>query len=342
MSTNNILKANLVNEAFIKRDLNFRLRLDIAGANLRIEDKIIESNGLWYVDPESGLDIDFDIVKSARTSEINETTLTIYNLNSETYNKIREEATAFELYGAHSNNEFALMSRGYPDLQLKRAKKTLITSNEGFMKQDYRASFRGQSDLPTVIKLLDGKTNYLDATINKPYYGEISSQLIFDDVIESMGVIRGNIAEDIVFKPLKNYSARGKSATIMNYLAELNGFQWKIMNGIFEAYTGNKPPQPYGILLDGFNSSTPERQDDKFKTQSTLKGKNKKNGVLKVEKIDNGYMVETELLPFVNPGLFALCDFDILKGTCYIYKVHHKGNNYGVNCSSKLYMTRVD
>ena len=343
MPTTNLTAATVQNVVLQNQDLNFRLRLDIGGANLRIEDKIIKSNGTWYVDPESGLDIDFDIIKTWNNTP-NESTITVWNLNNETYNKIYEEATAFELYGAKSDDEYALMFRGYPDKQLKRAKQTLITSNEGFMKQDYRASFRGQNVLPTVLKLLDGKTSYTDATINKVYYGNVSTQIIFEDVIESMGLIKGQIAQDITFKTIKNYSARGKSANVMNWLANYNGFKWSIMNGLFEAYTGNAPKQPYGIMLNGFNSSTPERQDDKFKTKTTvLQKKNKKKGIAGKSKTDviktnNGYMIETELLPFLNPGYFCYCDFDILQGTKFIYKVEHVGNNYGVNCSSKIWV----
>lgn len=343
MENKTILTATASRNNLISQDLNFRLRLDIGGANLRIEDKIIESNGQWYVNPESGLDMDFDIVKSWDKTP-NKSTITIYNLNSETYNKINEEAEAFELYGAHSNDEYALMFRGYPDIQLKRAKKTLITSNEGFMKQDYRASFRGQNDIPTILTLIDGKTSYQDGTINKVYYGEVSCELIFNDVIESMGLLRGNVAENITFKKIKNYSARGKSTEIMDYLANINGFKWTVMNGLFEAYTGIAPEQPYGIVLDGYNSSTPERQEDKFKTKSeTLQKKNKKKGIegktkVTIEKIEKGYMIETKLLPFLNPGVFALCDFDILQGIKFIYKVQHQGNNYGVNCSTKIWV----
>lgn len=336
------LVATVSNNAYVKQDLNFRLRLDIAGANLRIEDKIVESNGQWYVNPESGLDIDFDIVKSWDKTP-NESTITIYNLNSETYNKISQEATAFELYGAKSNDEFALMFRGYPLKQLQRAKKTLITSNEGFMKQDFKASFRGQNDTPTVLTLIDGKVNYTDGTINKYYPGKVSSRIIFEDVIESMGLIKGNVAFDIDFVELNNYSARGKSVSIMNYLADINGFKWTIMNGLFEAYTGNPPEQPYGILLDGFNSTTPERQNDKFIIKSEKASKNKKGTVAgkkdaKIEKTEMGYMIETQLLPFLNPGVFAYCNFNILEGIKFIYKVQHIGNNYGVNCSTRLWV----
>ena len=58
MSMNNSLTAVITNTPYITQNMNFRLRLDIGGANLRIQDKILESNGQWYVDPESGLDIE--------------------------------------------------------------------------------------------------------------------------------------------------------------------------------------------------------------------------------------------------------------------------------------------
>ena len=90
MSMNNSLAAVVTNSPYVTQDMNFRLRLDIGGANLRIQDKIIESNGQWYVDPESGLDIDFDIVKTWDKTP-NKSTIVIYNLNNETYNKINEE-----------------------------------------------------------------------------------------------------------------------------------------------------------------------------------------------------------------------------------------------------------
>ena len=41
MSTNSTFTAHLQNLSYERQDLNFRLRLDIGGANLRIEDKII-------------------------------------------------------------------------------------------------------------------------------------------------------------------------------------------------------------------------------------------------------------------------------------------------------------
>lgn len=337
--SNSIQYATIQNTSAIKRDLNFRLRLDIGGANIRIEDKLVKTDSGFWIDPECGLDMDFDIEKSWDETP-NKSTITIYNITNDTYNRIYENANAFELYGAMGDDEYSLMFRGYPDKQLKRAKQTLITSNEGFMKQDYRASFAGQNDLPTVLELLD----FGGGVINKYYPNTISSKVVFDDVIASMDLKKGNIASDIQFKPLKNFTARGKSAAIMNYLAQLNGFQWTVMNGLFEAYTGEVPDQPYGILLDSYNSSTPERQDDKFQTkQEVLQKANKKKGVqakkkIEILKTEKGYMIETQLLPFLNPGVFAYCDFGILQGTKFIYKVKHVGNNYGVNCSTKVWV----
>ena len=85
-------------------------------------------------------------------------------------------------------------------------------------------------------------------------------------------------------------------------------------------------------------------KNDKFKTKKTvLQKKNKKKGkagITKTEVIKTkmGYMIETRLLPFLNPGYFCYCDFSFLKGTKFIYKVQHTGNNYGVNCSTKIWV----
>lgn len=85
----------------VNPDLNFRLRLDIAGANIRIEDKLKtdEETGRFYVDRESGLDMDFDIVKTDDNIP-NESTITIWNLSNDTYELIGQKADAIDLYAA--------------------------------------------------------------------------------------------------------------------------------------------------------------------------------------------------------------------------------------------------
>nr|DAS99122.1 MAG TPA: tail protein [Caudoviricetes sp.] len=317
----------------VNPDLNFRLRLDIGGANIRIADNLKEDKetGRFWVDRESGLDMDFDIVKTDDGAP-NESTITIWNLSENTYTNIMNNADAFELYAAWSNDEYALMFRGYPLKALKKAKGTILTSNQGFLKQDANAGRRGQNDLETVITLIDGLAEYKDARMDKTYYGTVSTETILKDCVETFGIPVGTIAE-INHKDIMGRQYREKSVNVLNGLARLLGFKWKIINGMFYIFTQEEPEEVYGITLNSDNSSTPERQNDKFTTK-----KNKETKQTSIEKTYNGYMIKTRLLPFLNPGTWAFCDFGTrLQGTKYIYKVRHRGNNYGTVAETEIY-----
>lgn len=329
----------------VNPDLNFRLRLDIAGANIRIQDKLItdEETERFYVDRESGLDMDFEIVKTD-DNRPNESTITIWNLSQYTYELIASKADACELFAAWSKDEYALMFRGYPFKALKKAKGTVLTANQGFLKQDANAGRRGQNDIPTILTMLDGRAQYEDAFMNKTYYGIVSTELILKDCIETFGIPIGTIAE-LEHKDIMGMQYRKKSVEVMNGLAQLLDFKWQITNGVFNLYTDKEPEKPYGIVLNGNNSSTPERQNDKFKvTSKTIQKANKKKGIkgikkTSVEKIYNGFMIKTRLLPFLNPGTYCQCDFGkILQGVKKIYKVIHRGNNYGTVAETEVYV----
>ena len=114
---------------------------------------------------------------------------------------------------------------------------------------------------------------------------------------------------------------------------------------MFYIFTQEEPKEVYGITLNSSNSSTPERLDDKFKTQTkTIQKANKKKGIAGIKETEiiktyNGYMIKTKLLPFLNPGTWAFCDFGTrLQGTKYIYKVRHRGNNYGTVAETEVYV----
>ena len=328
----------------VNPDLNFRLRLDIGGANIRIADNLKEDKetGRFWVDRESGLDMDFDIAKTDDGAP-NESTITIWNLSENTYTNIMNNADAFELYAAWSNDEYALMFRGYPLKALKKAKGTILTSNQGFLKQDANAGRRGQNDLETVITLIDGLSEYKDSRMDKTYYGTVSTETILKDCIETFGIPVGTIA-DIKHKDIMGRQYREKSVNVLNGLAQLLGFKWKIINGMFYIFTQEEPEEVYGITLNSDNSSTPERQNDNFRTKTkTIQKANKKKGIAGIKETEiiktyNGYMIKTRLLPFLNPGTWAFCDFGTrLQGTKYIYKVRHRGNNYGTVAETEIY-----
>ena len=94
------------------------------------------------------------------------------------------------------------------------------------------------------------------------------------------------------------------------------------------------------------NSATPERQDDKFKTQvATIQKANKKKGIkgiksITIDKINQGFKIRTQLLPYLQCGSTCfLSDFDMsgASGSKYIYYLEHVVNNTGLECYTDIY-----
>lgn len=308
-------------------DLRFRLRLDIAMPNnpdktgIRISDDI--------ENPQKGLDMDFHIIKSTELKPM-ESTLVIYNLTSSTYNKIYQYATEFTLSCAFSDEDYSVMYRGYPQKSTQHAKKTVLTANQGFMAQDANAGRRGQNDLETEITLI----NYGFATLKKTYRKPVNTEQILNDCISALGMSKGEM-DKINHKNINGYRATGSVYKTLSYLGQLLGIDFSINTGSFCAYDKNrKDLKKYGIYLHSGNSSIPERQDDKFRITGT-----KKKGY-KQSYENNGYMIETRLLPFLQIGSTVMCDFNFrdCKGLKYIYKLEHIGSNYaGSQMVTRIY-----
>ena len=297
--------------------LRFRLRLDIAmperegGKGLRIADDL--------TNPEKGLDMDFHITKTTELKPI-ESKITIYNLTTSTYDLIYQYGKEFSLYCAFSDEDYSLIYRGYPQKATQHAKQTVLTSNQGFMAQDANAGRRGQNDLETEITLI----NYGFATLDKTYRKPVSTELILNDCMLALGVPKGEM-DKIVHKNINGYCAKGNVYNTLNYLGQLLGMDFVINNGTFCAYDKTrKDIKKWGVLLNYKNSAKPERQDDKFKIVGT-----KKKGY-KEEYENNGYMIETRLLPFLQVGNTVQCDFKSrnCQGLKYVYKLEHIGSNY--------------
>ena len=308
-------------------DLRFRLRLDIAmpdrkgGVGLRIADDL--------ENPEKGLDMDFHITKTTETKPI-ESKIVIYNLTTSTYDLIYEYGKEFSLYCAFSDEDYSLIYRGYPQKATQHAKQTVLTSNQGFMAQDANAGRRGQNDLETEITLI----NYSFATLNKTYRKPVNTEIILNDCILALGIPKGEI-DKINHKNINGYCAKGNVYNTLNYLGQLLGIDFVVNNGSFCAYDKKRQDiKKYGIHLHSGNSSIPERQDDDF----SIEGSKKKG--YKQEYKNNGYMIETRLLPFLQVGNTVQCDFKSknCQGLKYIYKLEHIGSNYaGGNMLTRIY-----
>jgi len=328
--------------------MDFRLKLEI---DLKDQKEGITIEDV-YGDLTKGLDMSFSIVKSyeniPQTSKI-----TIYNLSSDIYNLIYEKADAFRLSCARGeNDEYISFYIGYPIKATKVGKETVLTSNKGFMAQDANAGRSGQNDLETVITLM----NYGFAQLYKSYQSDVTAEFIINDCVDALGLSKGNI-DNNVLETLKNtkiskgYSIRGDVSKTLDVLGKRFGFNWNTNDMQLNIYDKNRSDiKTYGILLTPHNSSTPERQDDKFKSRvKTIQKASKKKGIkgvksVEIDRISQGFKIKTQLLPHLQCGAtcrlgkdddkFGIADAE---GDKYIYRIHHIGNNYGADCYTEIY-----
>ena len=327
--------------------LDFRLKLEVELRNKTDEIRGVTIEDV-YGDNSKGLDIDFNIEKSFETKPT-KSTITLYNISSDLYNLIYKEANAFRLFCARGERaDYVPFYTGFPVKTVKAAKQTVLTSNEGFMAQDANAGRRGQNDLETTINLM----NYGFAKLNKSYQSEVNVDFVIQDCINALGLPKGNIDKILqsrLYNTLlpKGYTSRGDVAITLNDLGNRCGFTWNTNDMQLNLYDkGFQDIKTYGILLTPYNSSTPERQDDKFQARTkTIQKASKKKGIkgikeTTIEKFDQGFKITTQLLPHLMVGSTCfLRDFGMAdaEGNKYIYRLRHVGSNTGTNCYTEIY-----
>jgi hypothetical protein len=334
--------------AHINPVMDFRLKLEI---DLKDEKRGITIADV-FGDSSQGLDMSFSIVKSYENIP-QTSTLTIYNLSSDIYNLIYEKAEAFRLSCARGQNQdYVPFYTGYPINAVKAGKETVLTSNKGFMAQDANAGRSGQNDLETEITLM----NYGIAQLFKSYQDNVSVELVLKDCLDILGLPKGNIDTKIMERIqgttlTKGFTSRGNVSKVLDLLGNRYNFNWNTNDMQLNIYDKNRNDiKTYGIVLTPHNSSTPERQDDKFKSKvTTIQRANKKKGIkgvksVEVERLSQGFKIKTQLLPFLQCG--ATChlgkDDDTFgisgaEGDKYIYRIHHIGNNYGTDCYTEIF-----
>lgn len=327
--------------------MDFRLKLEIELKNPSEEIKGITIEDV-YGDPTKGLDMSAHIVKTD-DNKPNASTLTIYNLSTEIYNMIYEQANAFRLSCARGeNDDYVAFYTGFPVRATKNAKDTVQTSNKGFMEQDANAGRRGQNDLETTITLM----NYGVAKLYKSYQSEVSANLVLDDCMKALGLPKGNIDKNIqerldgvVYRA--GHTIRGLVADELSRMGKQVGFTWNTNDMKLNLYDKYRVDiKTYGIKLTPDNSATPERTNDQFKAreQAIDKESPKKNATgikaTMIEKPMQGFKIRTQLLPHLQCGSTCfLKGFGITgaEGNKYIYKIEHTVNNTGLDAYTEIY-----
>jgi hypothetical protein len=324
--------------------MDFRLKLEIELKDTKNGIVIADK----YGNPQKGLDMSAHIVKSD-DNKPNTSTLKIYNMSTDLYNLIYQQANAFRLSCARGiDGDYVPFYTGFPVRALKVAKETVLTSNQGFMSQDPDAGRGGQNDLETNITLM----NYGVAKIYKSYQTKVNANLVLEDCIKALGLPKGNIDKNIQERLDNTYyqaghTIRGLVSDELTRMGNQVGFRWNTNDmtlNIYDMYRNDF--KTYGIKLTPYNSSTPEGQDDKFKVRSQMIQKaNKKKGIKGVkahiiDKISQGFKIQTQLLPHLQCGSTCfLEDFKIVgaEGNKYIYRIEHYVNNTGLNAYTEIF-----
>ena len=227
-----------------QNSLDFHLRLEIAGADLVIED----------------MDIDVEYIKT-RESEPNKSTVTIWNLSDDTFKKLFK-TYAVDVYAWFGDDEPSLIFRGYNDTKSMvkmHAVAGRINTAKGFLASTVKQDNKGQFDIPTVIELIDSKVNYLASKINKTYFAEVTSTQLINDCIEAMGVGVGFISENLSKKTYKNgYKLLGKPHVVLKTILDGLGAKFNITNGFIYIQINDT----YAVVLNPENSMQPDQQSD--------------------------------------------------------------------------------
>lgn len=288
-----------VSKKIWKQDsLRFSLMILIAGADIQIQD----------------LDIDFDIYKNNK-SENNKSTITIWNINDTTYQRILEKTYAVDLYAWFGDKEPSLLFRGYVDKD-KTAKNNIngrINTAKGFLESPVKQDIKGSFDIPTVIELVDGHIAYTQKKINKNYRTEVTSTQIIKDCIETMGIGVSRFSNNLPVSKYKSFKAFGHPHVVMQKLCKPLGIRFSIQNDLIQVISPDESfDAEYAIYLNPHNSMRPDR------------------------KGENELSIKTRLITFVNPDDWVKCEFDEFEGIQQVRQVHSVGNNYGTEGETEI------
>lgn len=294
----NIIQEDNSQRIWKQSSLRFNVMLQIAGADVQIQD----------------LDIDFDIYKNNKSTH-NKSTITIWNLNDTTYQRILEKTYAVDLYTWYGDDEPALMFRGYvnKDKTAKGNVKGRINTAKGFLESPVRKDLRGSFDIPTVIELIDGYVAYTQKPINKTYRSEVTSTQIINDCIEAMGLGIAHISKKLPEKKYSSYKASGAAHVVLQKICKPLGVRFSVQNDLIQVFAPDEAFKgEYAVLLNPENSMRPERQGE------------------------NELVISTRILPFLNPNDWVKCEFTEFEGVQQVRQVHSTGNNYGTEGKTEI------
>ena len=292
-----------------RKALKNRIRIEIAGANLVIEDADIEVE-----------------VKKTNEKAPNYCTVTIYNTSDTTYNTIKDKSLYVKVYADIRMQGYDLIFEG--DLRglrkykkpskskpkskyTKRGKLRKVrksTATPSYNEPAVRTEDDG-ADVKTIIELQDRiKTQFLNFHYTVAYEGKISNIEILKNCLKTLQA--GNIGQGQIDTPKEfifsnGYSYSGPIYNLMTQMAALGSCNLTIQNGTISCITKGGKNLDWVYVLDGTTCPRPEEDTNK--------------------EIN----VDAPILPGLNPDNLVKLDFDKINGVYKVYKIDTSINNYG-------------
>lgn len=290
------------------KSLETKIRIEVAGANLVIED----------------LDIDIKVKKTNEATP-NTCTCEIWNLSDKTNKLLKDKTQSVAIYVSKGGADYILLFEGVLRSAVKRTKKkkkpkkprkSKVKKQTHYNEPSFQVEVEG-ADVKTILELEDGhKAIVLNPYFSKSYDGIVSNQTIINDCISNF---RNNNVAIGAFPtiPEKTYvngkTYHGSTMSVLNQVLLAVNCKASLQNGVLSIINKNQISGDYLIQLDSTNCARPET------------------------KTDNEIEVESQLLPAINPNDQIYMKFkNNINGVYRIYQVEHDFDNYGKKESTKL------
>ena len=277
--------------------LSSRIKLEVAGANYVIED----------------LDIDVSI-KMTDQDKPNECSVTIWNLSDTSLSAINDKTVGIRVCFSKWNEEYKLAFEGNLRTLTKHRKKTQKSKKTRFNRPSITNQVSG-ADVGTTIVLNESYNDYMELHFSKSYKGEITTETIINDMIDSSGYPVSYIGE-LKHRTYKNSKVvHGPLRRVMFEILQELGATYTFQNGVIQILSRDAEKTNPVIVFTSRDVDTPEELDDleiEFTTLISTQIRPNDWVQLQTRKFDDLYRVS---------------------------KIEHEFDNYGKKLHSKITVT---
>lgn len=263
-------------------------------------------------DEAEGLKISFKIDKDV-SQESNKSELKIWNLKSETREKIEKADTKLEIYAGYKDT-------GGPVKIYTGSVLMSETKDEG-------------KDVVTELKLGDGADSLRDTVVSLSFPPDTDGRRIADTIAGEMGLTI-SYAKDVLMESFKNgFSHAGYAKDAMTTVCNAFGCDWSIQNGIIQVIMAGGTFADRGIVFSPESGlvGSPHRinQAKPSEDKENSKGKRQRQSKKTRPEKKAGWEISTLLAPSVNPGDAVKVESRMIKGWFRVESISHAGDSYG-------------